>query len=86
MANKTTCPITRPAFLGHSKPLEVTINGVPHVVSTKEFSTGSFGWYMNGKQTVLVNGVPCTVQVGLTLTVVGSKETPGANVVAGKVA
>jgi len=40
----------------------------------KEFSTGSFGWYLNGKIVVTVDGKPCSVQVGMNLTVVGSKE------------
>jgi len=42
--------------------------------TTWGFSTGSFGWYYNGKTTVMVDGKPLSVQVGLNLTVVGSKE------------
>ena len=40
----------------------------------KAFSTGSFGWYLNGKTVIQVDGKPLNVQVGLNLTVVGSKE------------
>jgi hypothetical protein len=40
----------------------------------KEFSTGSLGWYLNGKTMVEVDGLPVAVQIGLNLTVVGSKE------------
>ena len=40
----------------------------------REFSTDSFGWYYNGKTTVTVDGKVLSVQVGLNLTVVGSKD------------
>lgn len=73
---KTTCPITRPQFRDGAKPVEITINGVPMLADPKEFSTGSLGWYLNGKTVVDVNGTKVTVQVGVNLTVVGSKELP----------
>ncbi|HKB39774.1 MAG TPA: hypothetical protein VKD72_25280, partial [Gemmataceae bacterium] len=42
----------------------------------KEFSTGSLGWYLNGKTVVEINGVRVPVQIGLNLTIIGSKELP----------
>jgi hypothetical protein len=42
----------------------------------KEFSTGSLGWYLNGKTTIEVGGTPVSVQIGMNLTIVGSKELP----------
>jgi hypothetical protein len=72
---KTTCPITKEEFLKNAKPVEVVINGVPHVASVKEFSTGSFGWYLNGKTAIKVGDVALSVQIGLNLTAVGSKES-----------
>jgi uncharacterized Zn-binding protein involved in type VI secretion len=74
---KTSCPISRADFRSKAKPLTVTINGVPLSAVVKEFSTGSFGWYLNGKTTVEIDGTPVAVQIGLNLTVVGSKELPG---------
>ena len=71
---KTTCSMTRAEFVEHAQPDEVVINGVPLVAEVKEFSTGSFGWYLNGKIVVTVDGKPLSVQVGMNLTVVGSKE------------
>jgi len=68
------CPITRKHFQEHAKPVEVVINGVPMSAGVKEFSTGSLGWYLNGKTTIEVAGKPVTVQIGLNLTIVGSKE------------
>jgi hypothetical protein len=42
----------------------------------KEFSTGSFGWNVNAKTVIEVGGRRLPVQVGLNLTVIGSKEAP----------
>jgi hypothetical protein len=76
MAVKTTCPVTRPQFKQHAKPMEVVINGVPMTAVVKEFSTGSLGWNINGKMTINVGDIPVTVQVGMNMTIVGSKELP----------
>ena len=73
---KTTCPITRQQFTTGAKPVEVTINGNRMTAHPKEFSTGSLGWYLNGKTEIDVNGVMVTVQIGMNLTIVGSKELP----------
>lgn len=72
--SKTTCAITRAEFKDKAKAVEVVINGVPLLAEVKEFSTGSFGWYLNGKTTIKVGETPVAVQIGLNLTVVGSKE------------
>jgi hypothetical protein len=74
MAKKSICPITRSQFRDRAKPVTITINDVPMVVPTKEFSTGSFGWYLNGKTVIEIDGTPVQVQLGLNLTVIGSKE------------
>jgi hypothetical protein len=62
--------------LANAKPISVTINNVPLLADVKEFSTGSLGWYLNGKVSIDVGGTPVSVQVGMNLTVVGSKELP----------
>lgn len=72
----TTCPITRDAFRQGAKPLEVMVNGDKLLAEVREFSTGSLGWFLTGKVLVNVGGVPTKVQVGLNLTVIGSKELP----------
>jgi hypothetical protein len=74
MAKKTTCPITRDEFRDKAKPITVKIGEVPLQAEVKEFSTGSLGWYLNGKTTIDVGGTPVSVQIGLNLTIVGSKE------------
>ncbi len=72
--NKTKCPIGREVFLEKAAPLTVQIGDQTLIVDVKKFSTGSFGWYSNSKIVVKVGDVPLKVQVGLNLTVVGSKE------------
>ena len=54
--------------------MKITIGTSELVADKREFSTGSFGWYINGKVNIQVDGKPVAVQVGLNLTVVGSKE------------
>jgi hypothetical protein len=70
------CPITRQEFRDGAKPVQVTINGQNLLADVKEFSTGSLGWFVNGKTVIEVGGKPVSVQIGLNLTIVGSKDLP----------
>lgn len=74
---KTPCPISRKDFKGNAKPLEVVINGTSMIAEVKEFSTGSIGWSINGKTVIKLGDVPLSVQVGLNLTIVNSKDLEG---------
>jgi hypothetical protein len=76
MAKKSTCPITRAQFRQTAKPLAVKIGDRDFTAVVKEFSTGSLGWNVNDKVTVEIGGTPVTVQIGMNLTIVGSKELP----------
>ena len=71
---KSPCPVSLKQFQEKAEPLKVIINGQEMLAEVKAFSTGSFGWYINGKTTVTVDGKPVSVQIGMNLTVVGSKE------------
>jgi hypothetical protein len=71
---KSPCPISKTQFLERADAVKITIGSQEMTAEKREFSTGSFGWYFNGKTTVTVDGKPLSVQVGLNLTVVGSKE------------
>lgn len=73
---KTVCNVSREQFQAEAKPVEVTINGQPVVAEVKQFSTGSFGWHHGDKVTIRVGETLVKVQVGLTLTVIGSKDVP----------
>jgi hypothetical protein len=79
---KTVCPISREQFRADAKAVEVVINGQPVLAEVKEFSTGSFGWHHGDKVTLKVGDALVKVQVGLTLTVIGSKEAPKGDVAA----
>ena len=76
MAKKTTCPVSRAEFRTKAKPVSVVINNIPLQAEVKEFSTDSLGWYLNSKMTIDVGGTPVSVQIGMNLTIVGSKELP----------
>lgn len=76
MAVKTQCPISRADFLAKAQPLKIDLNGFTVTAEPREFSTGSFGYYFNGKAPVTVDGKNLTLQVGMNLIVVGSKDTP----------
>lgn len=71
---KSPCPLSKTQFVEKAEPVKLVINGQELLADKKEFSTGSFGWYYNGKVTVMVDGKLLSVQVGMNLTVVGSKE------------
>jgi hypothetical protein len=53
---KSSCPLSQAKFLEKAEPLKVSINGQEMLAEVKSFSTGSFGWYLNGKTTVMVDG------------------------------
>lgn len=73
---KTACPITRAEFAQLAQPVEVVIAGQTLQALPKEFSTGSLGWNLNEKITVQLGDRRVQVQVGLNLTIVGSKDLP----------
>jgi hypothetical protein len=72
---KTQCPIGRDDFWNCAEPLTVEVNHIPMTAEPKEFSTGSLGWYLNGKTTVKVGDANVPVQIGMNVTVIGSKNT-----------
>ena len=71
---KSPCPVSLSQFLEKAEPVKVVINGQEMLAEVKSFSTGSFGWYINGKTVITVDGKALSVQIGMNMTVVGSKE------------
>ena len=61
MPPKTSCPVSLTQFLEKAEPLKVVINGQEMLAEGKQFSTGSFGWYMNGKTVVSIDGKAVSV-------------------------
>lgn len=75
-AAKSSLALTRDQFRTAAQSVAVTINGREFKVPKKEFSTGSLGWYLSDKMDVTIDGVDVKVQIGLNLTIVGSKDIP----------
>jgi hypothetical protein len=73
---KTACPVSRADFAAKAEPLAVVLDGKEMEAEVKQFSTGSFGYFLSGKSTVEVGGVRVPVQVNLLVTVVASKFLP----------
>jgi hypothetical protein len=71
---KNPCPISRTQFKEKAKSLPIPLGNATLSAEPREFSTGSFGWYVNGKTVIEIDGKQVPVQVGMNLIVVGSKE------------
>lgn len=72
MSNKV-CPVSKAQFIATATPAVVDIAGQKLTAMPREFNTGSLGWYLSGKVTIMVDGKPCQVQVGANMILVGSK-------------
>lgn len=79
---KKVCPITREQFRDNAKPTKIIISHdgkeATLVAAPRPdgFSSGSEGWYAGEKVTLEIDGVPVQCQVGVNITVIGSKELP----------
>ena len=72
----TKCRVSRQQFAANAKSIVVIIDGQTFEVDPMEFKTGSLGWNLNAKSTTDVGGEKCNVQIGLNVTLIGSKELP----------
>jgi hypothetical protein len=71
---KKTCPLTKEEFLAAAKPITVKIgDGGAMAAGVKMFSTGSYGFSLNGRVTLMIGDTPVEFQAGLNLTAIGSK-------------
>ena len=71
--------MTKEQFGQFAKPLRVLIEETPVHALPKRFSTGSVGWNANAKTQIVVNGEQLEVQVGVNLTVIGTKPQTSKN-------
>lgn len=71
---KAKCPISLSTFRARAKPLEVGVDSRAVIAKVREFTTGSFGWFASDKVELMVDGVPVRCQVGVTITIIGSKD------------
>lgn len=68
-------PVTKDQFRKGAKPVPIVFDGGATLVAApKEFATGSLGWYAGEKITMSIDGVAVRVQVGINMTIIGSKE------------
>ena len=76
-AKKTECPVTSEEFMKGAPVMTAAFNGQSLVGAPKINSTGSFGYYLQGKITLDVGGKAVTFQVGANVTAIGSKPANG---------
>ena len=55
------------------EPLTLTINGVPCAAMPKEFSSGSYGDFFNGKVPHRIGDATVTLQISFNAPIVGTK-------------
>ena len=71
------CGITKQQFIEHAKPILVVIDGKQMIAAPKSAEKledgSSFGYYCGDKMIVTIDGVPVSAQVGLNITIIGSK-------------
>lgn len=72
--SKKSCPIKKSVFLSVAEPLTVEIAGQSFQIAPRSFTSGSVGYYATGKVNVMVDGKLVPLQLGLNLTVIGSKD------------
>ena len=46
---KSPCPVSKTQFIEKAEAVKIVIGNAELVADKREFSTGSFGWYYNGK-------------------------------------
>jgi hypothetical protein len=71
--------MTKEQFGQFAKPLRVLIHETSIHAQPKRFSTGSVGWNANAKTQIVVNGEALEIQIGINLTVIGTKNRPSKN-------
>lgn len=71
------CTVSKREFRENAQTAFVDLLGGKVAIGPKMFATGSFGWHGGGKLPVrLENGQIVECQVGLNVTVIGSKDAP----------
>jgi hypothetical protein len=93
-ANATKCPLSRAAVMEKApKVLNIRLEHegdggkaiAPQAAVLREFSSGSLGWYAGEKITLMIDGMPVKCQVGVNITIVGSKDLPKSETAEGSV-
>ncbi len=78
-SKKTSLPTgtTKANLLSRLAPIAITVAGRPFSAEGREFSTGSVGYNVNDKvEITLADGTKVKAQLGINITIIGSKEIP----------
>ena len=65
---------TKTEFMSEAQAFEIQIGDQKLLMEPKKFSTGSVGFFSNGKVTMNVGGKLVKMQANVMLTAIGSKE------------
>jgi hypothetical protein len=65
--------ITREEFREHAEPILVKLGDMALEAQPKEYASDSLGWSANEKRYIDLNGKRVQVQIGINVTVIGSK-------------
>src|SRR5262245_11226965 len=66
-------PMTNEEFISRASSLPVKIGETLEMADPRAFSTGSVGYFLTGKVTIMVDGVPMKFQVSCSIIGVGTK-------------
>ena len=72
-AARAKCSMTKEQFLAHAESFKLTVGDKALECKPREFSTGSFGWFLSGKANIAVGETTVPVQIGVNIAVIGSK-------------
>lgn len=67
---------SKQTFRELAEPIRIQLGEGRFICLPKVFSTGSFGWYHSGKMVHEFHGEPLTLQVSLSMVIIGSKDAP----------
>lgn len=72
---KTVCALTKKQFAEKAQTLTIKVGADSMIdAEPREFSSGSFGWFVSGKAIIQIDGKPVKCQVGCNVIVIGSKD------------
>lgn len=69
-----SCPITKKQFKDNAEGIPIKIAGQDYMLQVKEFSSGTFGWFVNGSFKVIIDGTEVRVPFQVQAYVPHSKE------------
>ncbi len=69
----TSCPVTMDEFMKTKKMIKVETEDQMFLCVPRDFASGSFGYNVNGKLTIMIGDIPVPFQFTGNITAIGSK-------------